>query len=56
MKARFDYGYCYEYLTISHLTDLIGEENFKVRPNVMYYVKKIRKRKFKFGSFYNIKL
>ena len=28
MKARFDYGYCYEYLTISHLTDLIGEENF----------------------------
>ena len=35
MKARFDYGYCYEDLTISHLTDLIGEENFEARPNVM---------------------
>ena len=35
-KARFDYGYCYEDLTISHLTDLIGEENFEIRPNVLY--------------------
>jgi hypothetical protein len=34
-KARFDYGYCYEDLTISHLTGLIGEENFEARPNVM---------------------
>ena len=39
-KTIFDFGYCYEDLSISHLIELIGEGNFKVLPSVMYFVKK----------------
>ena len=39
-KNIFDYGYSYEDVSIAHLKELMGENNFKLFPNVMYYVKK----------------
>lgn len=39
-KNGFDYGYCYEDLSTSHLIESMGEDSFKVHPNVMYYIKK----------------
>ena len=39
-KYTQDNGYCYEDLTVSHLIELLGENTFEVRPNVMYYVEK----------------
>ena len=39
-KYTFDNGYCYEDISVSHLIELLGENTFKIRPNVMYYVEK----------------
>ena len=39
-KFKFDYGYCYEDLTVYHILESIGEDNCEVFPNIMYYVKK----------------
>ena len=37
-KYTFDNGYCYEDLSVSHLIELLGDNTFEVRPNVMYYI------------------
>ena len=37
-KYTFDNGYCYEDLSVSHLIELLGENTFEIRPNVMYYI------------------
>ena len=39
-KTIYDFCYCYEDLSISHLIELIGEGNCQVLPSVMYFVKK----------------
>ena len=38
-KSGFDYGYCYEDFSVSHLIDLIGKGNYQIFPNVMYFIK-----------------
>ena len=34
-KNGFDYGYCYEDFSVSHLIELIGKGNYKIFLNVM---------------------
>lgn len=38
-KYTFDNGYSYEDLSISHLIESLDENNFEIRPSVMYYIK-----------------
>ena len=38
-KNGFDYGYCYEDFSVSHLIELIGKDNYQIFPNVMYFIK-----------------
>ena len=38
-KNTFDFGFCYEDISTSHLIEVMGENNFQLVPNVMYYVK-----------------
>ena len=46
-KSKFDFGFCYEDLSISHLIEVLGEGTFELLPNVMYYVKKDVMKKLK---------